>query len=498
MGMFSFLLAGVIGATVDPASSQTLAGVTLGATLANVTAQHRDAQVFRTSSGMRSTWNIPGAGTVAVLTDQLGKVVEADFVADQGKSGEVDLPCASRFPIQSSHVNFDMAAQQNTCSAIGDGTYRLKDSSILQVWFEGPGDGQLQEARWYHGAPDVSSVLPTARVTTTVFECTHDASEAPTLRLDDLDRLFASVPITPQWTFEAPVWKTTVAVPDGHYILHSYTSRCSGESEQLVAIPGLTRNVTITLDERHKQARPGQIQSVRVDEDMFASAVYGVLPTSTAKVDIMSASSVLGEQTRQTAKVDGTVYEADHLRPGRYILRIAFGEVIVSREAVIPRDVYGALVRADLTAHDAAEIVGLQAAGSGFALVDRPSAEKVMMFHRGTAVVDGWTNQLIPPSDYNTFTQRISDSVMRALDVTRRFLSSDQSIPGSFRSLSDWSAQITNGEPEVVVRLIPRDVDSWTKDNLKPKNCYSLRSLHYLAVAVNDQTWMIDQVAICP
>lgn len=496
--MFAFLLAGVVGANVAPASSKTLAGVMLGTTLASVTAQHPDAQVFRTTSGMRLTWNITGGGTVAVLSDHAGEVVEADFVASQGQNGDIDLPCASKFPIQSSHVNFDMAAHENECAAIGDGVYRLRDSSVLHIWFEGPGDGQLQEARWYQASSDVGSVLPTAQVTTTVFECAHDASDAPTLRLADLDRLFASVPVNPQWTFETAVWRTTVAVPAGHYILHSRTSHCSGESEQLVAIPGLTRHVTITLDDRQKETRSGQIQSVRVDEDMYASAVYGFLPSSTAKVEIMSASSVLGEQTRQAAKVDGTVYEADHLRPGRDILRVSFGEIVVSREVVIPRDIYGALVRADLTAHDAAEIVKIQGAGSGFTLVNRYVPEKVMMFHRGTAVVDGWTNELIPPSDYNTFTQRLSVPVMRAIDVTRRFLSSDGSIPDSFRSLSDWSVHITNGEPEVVVRLIPTDVYSWTKENLKPENCYESRATHYLAVAVNDQTWAIDQVAICP
>jgi hypothetical protein len=343
------------------------------------------------------------------------------------------------------------------------------------------------------------SQTPGAQVAITVFECTHNAADAPELSIDDISKTVESVRLSPQWVFNAPVWETTISIPSGHYIFHTRTKHCSGESEQLVAVQGLARHLTMTLDERHKEARPRQIQSVRVDEDMYASAVYGVLPSPMVRAEIMSVDSVLGEQTRDPAKIDGTVYEVDHLRAGRYILRISFGEIVVSREVLIPPNIYGSVVRADLTAEDAGRIVALQAAGSGFVPVSNYMKEQVVTFQRGPAVVDGWTNQLIPPSDYNTFTQRLSVPVLYALDVTQRFISSDQDIPATFRNLADWSARVTHGDPEIVINLLPTDVTSWiTEGPQKPKNCYIPQWKHYLAIVVNDQTWAVDQVVICP
>lgn len=339
---------------------------------------------------------------------------------------------------------------------------------------------------------------PAASISITVFECVHDAGSPPVLRVTDIDKILASVPVTPQWYFQEPVWKTTISVPSGHYIFHARTKHCTGESEQLVAIPGIVRHLTITLDEKDEQA-PGTIQSVKVDEDMYASAVYGVLPSAIARVELMSLTSPIGEQTRQTAKVDGDVYEFDHLMPGRYVVRIVYGDILVSREVIIPSNVYGAVVRADLTAEEASRIVQVQASGSGFVSVENYAHEQEQRLRLGSAVVDGWTNQLIPPSDYNTRTLRLNVSLVHALDVTRGFLISDRRIPTGFRSLSAWSVQLRNAEPNIIVNLLPTNVASWVREGPEhPLNCYIPELKHYVIVAVNDQTWAIDEVAICP
>lgn len=62
----------------------------------------------------------------------------------------IDLPCIGTFPIQDSNVNLELAIEQTACKAFGvEGMYSLQDGSIVEVRFEGPGDGQLIEAAWY-------------------------------------------------------------------------------------------------------------------------------------------------------------------------------------------------------------------------------------------------------------------------------------------------------------------------------------------------------------
>jgi hypothetical protein len=315
----------------------------------------------------------------------------------------------------------------------------------------------------------------------------------------DIDRTFTPVPVAPQWSFEEPVWKTTLSIPGGHYIFESHTKRCAGESEQLVVIPGQERHVTMTLDER--QEASAKTVTVRLDEDMYAAAVYGLLPSLTARVELMSADSLIGEQTRQTAKVDGTIYEFDHMKSGRYVLRVTYGDIVVSREVVIPPNEYGAVVRADLSPEDASQFVQQQAAGSHSVSVDNYMNESIITFRRGPATIDGWSNELIPPSDYYTGTQRISVSAARALEVTERFLSADAHIPRGFRSISAWSIQVGKGghEHEILVDLFPADLGAWLRDGPKvPQKCYIPQWKHYIGLAVNDQTWSVDETWICP
>jgi len=493
--VLTFLLAAAVGANAEPAPPRTLAGVMLGATLAAVATGHPNTNSFRTSAGTRSTWNTPKGGTVAVSADRAGKVVGVDFLAKQGEDEDIDLPCVKNFPIQDSHVNLDFAIEGSACVPVGDGAYRLRDGSVLFVWFEGPGDGQLQEARWYRPAPSEDLALPTAQVTATIFECAYDANDAPTLRIADVDRLFAPVPVTPQWSFQEPIWQTTVAVPVGHYIINARTKHCTGESEQLVTIAGQTRHVTVTLNDR---VTPNKL-TARIDEDMYASAVYGFLPSLPSRAEIMAADSTIGEQTRRSATIDGNFYEFDHLKAGRYVVRLVFGDIVVSREVVIPKDIYGATVRADLTARDASEIVRTQAAGTGYVPVENYMHEKVETHRLGPATVDGWTNQFTAPSDYNIRTQRIGTPVLHALEVAQHFLSSDGRVPPAFRTLSAFSIGIGGSDSEIVVNLVAVDLKAWRQNGpKKPENCYLPEWGGNLTVVVNEKTWRVDEVVVCP
>ena len=175
----------------------------------------------------------------------------------------------------------------------------------------------------------------TARLSITVFDCTPHSGKAPSLFIEDIDRRFTSVPVSPRWTTGPPVWRTTVQIQAGHYIVSAGSSPCGGETEQLVALAGYTRHLAITLN--RVVTRAGRVAMVTVDEDMYAGAVYGILPNPMSSVEMMSATSIIGEQTRRTAKIDGMVFEFDHMIPGRYVLRLDAGDVAVSREVIVPK-----------------------------------------------------------------------------------------------------------------------------------------------------------------
>jgi hypothetical protein len=218
------------------------------------------------------------------------------------------------------------------------------------------------------------------QATIEVIPCSPDTSDRPELRIIDLSKAFAPVPTSPQWSFDGQSWKTKVSVSDGHYVDHSEAKKCSGESEQWVAVAGEPRHIVITLNKG-----PG---IVTLDENMFTGAVYGTLPSELARVEIMFADSVFGEQTRRAAVVDGSLYQIGHLRPGEYVLRMEFGGGVASREITIPNRAYGMAIRADLTSSDAKAIVSAQAAGSGFTQV-HISAHTADVFRLGSATVDG-------------------------------------------------------------------------------------------------------------
>jgi hypothetical protein len=139
------LLMPFLTAAVKP--PDTLGGMTLGARMQPVTIA--GAQKYQRVTGWVWMWKRPEGGAFTVHTDRNGIITSIEFTADKGEQGTIDLPCAGELDIQDSHVNLQMAVDPRRCTQAGLSTYTLPDDSILNVEFEGPGDGQLLKAEWY-------------------------------------------------------------------------------------------------------------------------------------------------------------------------------------------------------------------------------------------------------------------------------------------------------------------------------------------------------------
>jgi hypothetical protein len=126
----------------------TLAGVTLGSNLRQVLLEHPGAQ-RSAGSGQRWVWSRRTGGTVAVTADDVGKITRVDFVANRGEDYNIDLPCVAAFPVQDSDANLQFALGKTACGAFNGLTYGVPDRSMVEVRFDGPGDGRLIEAIWY-------------------------------------------------------------------------------------------------------------------------------------------------------------------------------------------------------------------------------------------------------------------------------------------------------------------------------------------------------------
>jgi hypothetical protein len=293
-----------------------------------------------------------------------------------------------------------------------------------------------------------------------VFPCARDSAVRPDLRLSDVSRPFAEVVVAPTWARRTDSWEGRISVPAGHYIVESGSLHCSGETEQWVAIPGELRHIVITLNKSKVLA---------FDEDSQAGAIYGELPSPVAQVEVMSADSVIGEQTRRSAAVDGYTYQIGHLRSGRYVVLVNVGNVAVTRVVDIPPS-RGATVRADLTAADLGKIVRAQAAGSGFVTVPNDLNKQIQTFKLGHTTVGGWiSDPLDKPAEYSISIQRLGSTAVQALVIAQRFLAGDARVPNAFRQLVAWDVGITDGgSGVVVVALSPVDPTSWAKSG--PKN----------------------------
>lgn len=222
----------------------------------------------------------------------------------------------------------------------------------------------------------------------TVFPCAADSAVAPTLSPWAMQRPPSRIPVTPDWQRVGPVWKGSLTLAPGAYMLIINSPHCSGGALRWVAIPGAQRHLALTINEAN--VRP-------IDGGSFYGIIYGYLPTPTATVEVMRADTLLGEQTRKSVPTDGDTYQIGSLYPGPYVVRIAFGNVVASRDVTIGRTSDTVTVRADLTIDDAARIVQEQANGSHFVHVPNSQSTDAKSFVLGAASVNGWTTKPLPP-----------------------------------------------------------------------------------------------------
>jgi hypothetical protein len=295
----------------------------------------------------------------------------------------------------------------------------------------------------------------TVRVAVEVFVCSNDRADVPMLSMYAAGSGPLKMQVAPRWTFNGDAWTASVDVPQGHYVVSARSKGCGSRSVQWYALPGEIRHIALALNQGNRVAMIGDF--------MYAGVVYGVLPSRTAQVELLSADSAIGEQTRRQIPTDAETFQQDYLPRGRYVLRVSLGGVIVSREITLPSS--NAVVRADFTATDAAEIVRQQARGAGFVQVFDSMATSSQTFHLGNAEVDGWiSNPLIPPSDYNIRELRVGSNVLAALAAAQQFLIKESAIPPQFKNLTQWSARVLDGgNNNIVIGLLPNDPAAWEK-----------------------------------
>lgn len=88
-----------------------------------------------------------------------------------------------------------------------------------------------------------------AQITIGVFDCKSN-SAPPRLLVVDIDRKFAGASVSPRWLAGPSSWQTIVSIPAGHYIISAHSDPCESETEQLLALPGMMRHVTLTLNKQ--------------------------------------------------------------------------------------------------------------------------------------------------------------------------------------------------------------------------------------------------------
>jgi hypothetical protein len=235
----------------------------------------------------------------------------------------------------------------------------------------------------------IAAATSTVQADVEVFVCSTDRQDAPVLSMYPAGSgVLKKLPLAPDWSFSDHAWRTSLDVPAGSYVVSARSKQCAGQFANWYAQPGAVRHVAFTLNQ------PSSIANI--DGDRNAGVVYGSLPSQTAQVELLPADAALREQTRRQVSIDGTSYQVTNLARGRYTLRVLFGSVIVRREIMLPSS--HAIVRADFTAADAAEIVRQQANGSAFVQVSGGAGTASRALRLGNATIDGWTSDAGNPA----------------------------------------------------------------------------------------------------
>jgi TonB family protein len=131
----------------------------------------------------------PDGGKLVAYSDFRGVVWQVRFDGDPREGGSLQIPCGGDFYLQSSHGNFDNAADELGCKSIArsnpdTNSYVLPDRSVLTASFYGPGDGGLRTALWsVSGIPASWTVTPA----TPTGSCTMPEEEAAVVKRAPLD-----------------------------------------------------------------------------------------------------------------------------------------------------------------------------------------------------------------------------------------------------------------------------------------------------------------------
>lgn len=221
----------------------------------------------------------------------------------------------------------------------------------------------------------------------TVFPCAADAAAPPALRAWAMKRLMPEVHLSPVWERTGPVWQGSIAFEPGAYIFSAESPHCSSGEARWIAIPGAQRHFAVTIN---------RVKSITLDAGTAYGSIYGYLPVPGATVEIAPAGKAGGEDPRRPVLTDGDTYQIVFLRPGPYEVRIAFGGVAVSRTVTVGRTIDTFMVRADLTADDAASIVRQQANGSRFVHHPKGQSGSTVSLELGAASAAGWAAESSP------------------------------------------------------------------------------------------------------
>ena len=225
----------------------------------------------------------------------------------------------------------------------------------------------------------------------TVFPCANDSAAPPALRAWAMKKLAPEVPVVPAWEHAGATWQGTMTLEAGAYIFTADSPHCSSGEARWIAIPGAQRHFAITLN---------KVKSMTLDAGTAYGSVSGFLPAPAATVEVFRAGETGQKQLCGPVPTDGNTYQLVFLRPGRYVVRIAFGDVAVNRTLTIGRTIETLTVRADLTADDAASIVRQQAAGSHFVYAVDGEHVRHTTLQLGAATANGWTTASpSPPSE---------------------------------------------------------------------------------------------------
>lgn len=295
----------------------------------------------------------------------------------------------------------------------------------------------------------------------------------------------------PRWTRRNGAFVATVVIPEGHYLLHArYRShKCTAEALQFVALSGHQRHLLVTFAK-------GDVFTI--DQNMFAGAIYGTLPSEDAAVEVMLPNSPVADETRRAGLVDGRFFEVDGLHNGPYLLHLRIGHQNLTRIVYFSSARYGHSERVDLRLATLEAVVAASAAKSRF--VERGG---ITRYETPSIALDGW--QLAPtpfPADYVSGQLRISRDVAAAFEAAQRWLaSSANEIYPDYAKLSAWHTTVSGSETVMMVALqantaawpLPRD------RRQKPAvTCALPENRHSVRLTLDRTSWSVLEAFRCP